>query len=41
MPWLTLIAQTMPPQADCKGSSSVGAATRFGFLTVLFLREPG
>ncbi|MCB1774204.1 MAG: cyclic nucleotide-binding domain-containing protein [Gammaproteobacteria bacterium] len=36
---LTMIAQTMLPEAYLKGGNIVGMATLFGFLTALFFRE--
>jgi len=38
---LTMIAQTMLPEAYLKGGNIVGMATLFGFLTALFFRELG
>jgi zinc transporter ZupT len=38
---LTMIAQTMLPEAYLKGGNIVGLATMFGFLTALFFRELG
>lgn len=38
---LTMVAQTMLPEAYLEGGNVVGLATLFGFLTALMFRELG